>query len=270
MPRPPLKDLRDVLGEVGVIARGRGVVVRPATVDDLSRTVECLAGAGCRVSTVEMPADAALDVSGLDRIVEINEADRYVTVETGCTWRALSKALDPRRLRVPVAAPLGRGDETIGRAVDGNFHAANGTLSDIVLGLDVVLADGALVETGAAAAEGRTPFFRHFGPDITGLFLGDGGAFGIKARITLPLIPVAGATGSLSFAFERFEDIAIVQAALAREGLAAAQWGFDPERNELLAARGHRALDGVTFSRNGTIPLRGDRARAAASPSLVD
>jgi D-lactate dehydrogenase (cytochrome) len=118
-------------------------------------------------------------------------------------------------------------------------------MADNVIGLDIVLADGSLLETGSSSAEGRLPFMRYFGPDLTGLFLGDCGAFGIKARITLPLIAVHGAEEHLSFAFDTIEDIAAAHTALARESVVAEQWGIDPVGNQHLAAQGFDFLEGL-------------------------
>jgi FAD/FMN-containing dehydrogenase len=274
MAKPPIKTLRDVLGDGRVESRGAGVVVRPASVDALSQAVEAVGTAGCTMAAGRHgEADVRFDLADLDRIVEINERDRFVVVEAGCSWRALVEALSSRRLRVPVM-PLVDGAATVGASVSTNGHffgsGRHGTLADTVLSLDVVLASGDLVETGAAAAEGRTPFMRHFGPDLMGVFLGDAGAFGIKARVTLPLIPEPGTVGGVSFAFERFEDVAEAHVAVSREGLVSEAWALDPDRNDALAARGHRSLESVSFNRNGAIPLRGDRARAAAAPRLVD
>jgi D-lactate dehydrogenase (cytochrome) len=239
------------------------LAARPGSVDDLARAVKLLTDLGVAVvprggssggggtEIVRAPA-AILDLRDLDRIVEINEADRYVTVEAGCTWSALWDALRPRGLRTPFFGPLSGAAATVGGTASANAwffgSGSYGTMSDTVLGLDVVLADGSLVETGAAAGEGRSPFMRHFGPDFTGLFLGDCGAFGVKARVTLPLIPAPAAEGYASFAFERFEDIAEAHVALAREHVVAEQWGLDPNGNDALAARGFKFLEGVTFA----------------------
>ena len=55
-----------------------------------------------------------------------------------------------------------------------------------MLGLEVVTGTGELLVTGsAAAASAASPFFRNYGPDLTGHFLGDSGAFGIKVEATL-------------------------------------------------------------------------------------
>jgi D-lactate dehydrogenase (cytochrome) len=265
-------ELRALLGAERVRAATRpqdpALTVRPGTVAELSRAVAILGaagvammprGGGTRTADGDGPSasDAAMiDLGDLTRIVEINEADRYVTVEAGCTWAALDAALKSRRLRAGVRAPLvvSPGAATVGGTVSANAAGLGsdtcGTVSDAVLGLDVVLADGSLVETGAAAAEGRTPFLRHFGPDLTGLFLGDCGAFGVKAHVTLPLRGLPAHEACVSFAFERFEDVIEAQVALARLDVAAAQWALDPACNDRLAARGFKFLEGLTYTRD--------------------
>jgi FAD/FMN-containing dehydrogenase len=252
----------DISGEADVRP---GLAIRPNTVDHLCRVVALLTNANVAVIprgagfsytqgylATRAPC-AIVDTSDLNRIVEINEADRYVTVEAGCTWTTLYDALKAKGLRTPYFGPLSGYSSTVGGAASNNDaffgSGAHGAMADNVLGLDVVLADGSLVETGAAAAEGRTPFFRYFGPDLTGLFLGDCGAFGIKAHISLPLIPYPAAEDYLSFAFERFEDIAQAHVALARENIVAEQWGVDPQGNDNLAAQGFKFLEGLAFVR---------------------
>ncbi len=254
--------LTNLFGSDRVIA-GAALTVRPATVDDLCRAVKLLTDLGVAIvprsgrdgaaETGDIAgAVAILDLSDLNRVIEINEPDRTVTVEAGCSWGELRSALTPLGLRTPFYGPLADGAASIGASASGNSwffgSGAYGTAADHVLSLDVVLADGSLVQTGAAAGEGRAPFFRHFGPDFTGLFLGDSGAFGVKARVTMPLIPLPAAEAYASFAFERFEDIAEAHVALAREHIVAEQWGLDPESNDALAARGHKFLEGVTFA----------------------
>ncbi len=67
-----------------------------------------------------------------------------------------------------------------------------------LLSLEVMLADGSTLRTGAAALTNGRPFLRYHGPDLTGLFLGNTGALGIKTRATLRLIrqPAARAPDS--------------------------------------------------------------------------
>ena len=52
------------------------------------------------------PDSVIIDMLGLNRIVEINETDMYVTVECGVSWKALYEALKPLGLRTPpISAP---------------------------------------------------------------------------------------------------------------------------------------------------------------------
>ncbi|MBL8630755.1 MAG: FAD-binding oxidoreductase [Rhodospirillaceae bacterium] len=252
----------DIAGEANVRPL---VAIKPATVDGLARAIGLLTdadiaiiprGAGYSYSGGYQPVSsmsAIIDLTDLNQITEINETDRYVTVEASCTWASLYDALKARGLRTPFFGPLSGSVSTVGGAASNNAQffgsGAYGTMSDNVLSVDVVLADGSIIETGSAIAEGRTPFFRHFGPDLTGLFLGDCGAFGVKARITMPLIPLPAVQDYLSFAFERFEDLAEAHVALARENIVAEQWGIDPQGNDNLAARGFKFLEGLSFLR---------------------
>ena len=192
-----------------------------------------------------------IDLGALNQIEEINEADMYVTVQAGCTWAVLYDALKEKGLRTPYFGPLSGIASTVGGAASNNatFFGSGtyGAMAESMLGLDVVLADGALLETGASAADGRIPFLRSFGPDMTGVFLGDCGAFGIKARVTLRLIAMPAVEKYLSYAFERIEDIAETHVGLARENIVAEQWGTDPIGNQHLAAKGFGFLEGLGF-----------------------
>ncbi len=238
-------------------------VLKPIAVDQLCQAVTIANGLGLPMVPrgggmsytqgylPERPNTVMFDLSALNQIEEINEADMYVTVQAGCTWGALYDALKDRGLRTPYFGPLSGIASTVGGAASNNStffgSGTHGAMAENVLGLDVVLADGSLLETGASAAEGRVPFLRSFGPDMTGLFLGDCGAFGIKARVTLRLITLPVVEDYLSYAFERIEDIAETHVALAKENVVAEQWGIDPVGNQHLAAKGFDFLEGLGF-----------------------
>ena len=103
------------------------------------------------------------------------------------------------------------------------------------------------------------------------MFLGDCGAFGVKARVSLPLIPFPAVEDYLSFAFERFEDIAQAHIALARENIVAEQWGVDPQGNEDLAAQGFKFLEGLSFVREIALVKDGMGQKVASlARTLID
>lgn len=194
-------------------------LIRPLTVEQLQQVVSftfennicfTIRGGGASYTdgyVLENKNFVVIDLSLLNKIVEINELDGYVTVEAGVTWAELKNALDKRNLRTPFWGPFSGLKATVGGSVSQNTtsHGSGmyGISAQSVQALDIVLADGSLLQTGSTSV-GAAPFMRHFGPDLTGLFTGDCGALGIKARITLPLIVSRNAHRVISFAFSDF------------------------------------------------------------------
>ena len=193
-------------------------------------------GAGLSYSAGYIPGNARtliLDMTKMDAIIALSEQDRYVTVEPGVTWAQLRQALEPLKLTTPFWGTFSGLYATIGATVSqgGKFYgsASRGTSAESVLGLDVVTGNGEIITTGSAAGVvNSSPFFRNYGADLTGLFLGDCGAFGIKTKITLQLIPQATAMRFCSFSFA---DPAAQLAAMGQIGselLASECLGMDP------------------------------------------
>ena len=173
----------DISGEGEVLPL---CVIRPIAVDQLCQAVTIANGLGLPLVPrgggmsytqgylPEQPNSVMVDLGALNQIEDINEGDMYVTVQAGCTWATLYDALKERGLRTPYFGPLSGMSSTVGGAASNNStffgSGTHGAMSESVLGLDVVMADGSLLETGASAADGRNPFLRSFGPDLSGLF----------------------------------------------------------------------------------------------------
>jgi FAD/FMN-containing dehydrogenase len=221
------------------------LVIRPGTTQKLAAAVKICADAGCymvarggglsytggflptRANTV------IVDMRGMDRIVEINEQDMYITVECGANWKTLYEALKKRGLRTPYFGPMSGFASTVGGALSqGSVFLGStqyGTTADSVLSLDVVLADGTVLTTGSAGSTVQSnPFFRNYGPDLTGLFLHDSGALGFKARATLRLLRMPEHTGCISFTFAQRAQLFGAMSEIARRGLATECYGADP------------------------------------------
>ena len=172
-------------------------VVRPANTAQLAAAVKATTEAGHAIGprgggmsytggyTQQKPGAVLFDLSAMNRILDINEADMTVTVEAGCTWAQLYDVLRPRGLRTPMWGTLSGLKASIGGAMsqNGMFWGSgrHGSAALSCLSLEVVLADGTVMRTGS-------DFARPYGPDITGLFCSDTGALGIKATVTLQLI----------------------------------------------------------------------------------
>ncbi len=219
-------------------------VLRPGSVDELAAAVRVATTAGLAVIprgggmsytrgyTQDGGAFVTIDLTRLDRVVDLNEADGYVTVECGITWNALNAVLEPRGLRTPMWGTLSGLRATVGGGLSqGALFLGSGQYgpaAESLLGLDVVLADGTVARVGGHANANGSPFMRQFGPDLSGLFTGDCGALGIKARATLRLIPRPGHCRHVSFGFPDSARLLSVLADVARAGLAAEAFAFDP------------------------------------------
>ncbi|WP_226800686.1 FAD-binding oxidoreductase [Burkholderia sp. Z1] len=190
-----------------------------------------------------------VDTRRMSRVIEIDEKSRFVTVEAGCTWAELHEALLPTGLRTPYWGPMSGIGGTVGGALSQNsaFYGSSrhGTAADSVLGVTAVLADGTCVTTGSGGRRGAKPFTRHGGgPDFTGLFLGDNGAFGIKVAATLRLIERTPHVGYLSAGFATMQAMVDAQVRLAQTGKIAESFGID--RNKALqSAAVNRSADSV-------------------------
>lgn len=221
-----------------VLSRGAEplAVFRPTTVEELAAGVGAATQAGIAIVPrgggmsytggylTENGPFLLVDTQALDRILSIDETDMTVTVEAGCSWDKLHRALKPRGLRAFAWGTLSGIRAAIGGGMSQNgifWGARNGTAVDSALSFDVVLADGTLVSTGS-------DFFRPYGPDLTGLFAADCGAFGVKARVTLKLVHEATAFAYGSFSFATHEGLFGAMSEIARRELAAESFAFDP------------------------------------------
>ena len=239
------------------------VVVRPGSTDALARAVGVATRAGHAVVargggmsytsgyTPERENTMLIDMRRMNRVLEINEEDMYVVVECGCTWKELYEMLAPRGLRTPYWGPLSGMYATVGGALSQNslFHGSgvNGTVADSVIGLKVVLADGSVLTTGSAAHKTSNAFWRHFGPDVTGIFTADTGAFGVKAVAVLRLLKTPAHTAYLSYRFDTLDAMLQAQLRISRLGIASECYGFDPYYNAGFEKQGITFEEGIAI-----------------------
>lgn len=299
------KELVGILGKDRVLTKNRefystdiyggdkvaALVVRPDSTEMLAIATRGITAAGYSIIgrgggtsytggiVPDRENSVIVDTSALDRIVEINRDDMYVTVESGVTWKALHEALRDTDVRTPFWGPLSGGQATVGGAVSQNAILWGSTGHDVsatsVLGLEVVLADGTVLNTGSAAC-GIKPFFRNYGPDLTGLFLGDTGALGIKTRITLRLMRRPPEVRFLSFNFDERSKLSHAMATIARDGVASSCFGMDPmlqyqRIKRASVMQGVKALKGVVSTAKSTFSGIRDAMRiAVAGKRFID
>ncbi|MBL8327899.1 MAG: FAD-binding oxidoreductase [Rubrivivax sp.] len=264
-------------------------VLLPADVASLQRALQLLATAGLAVAPrgggmsytggyLAAGAWVCVDLSRLNRVRELNADDLYLTVEAGCTWAQVRQALAGSGLSTPYGGPLSGLRATVGGALSQNsmFFGAgqHGSAADAVLGLEVLLADGECLRTGSAAFEGAAPFTRWGGPDLTGLFLGDTGAFGIKTAATLRLVPAPAASGYASYGFPSIAAMVGAQVALMRAGLGSETFGIDAYKARHSAQTGNKLASGVKtlgeIARSGSSLMSGLKAAAQVALTGTD
>ncbi|MDX6225343.1 MAG: glycolate oxidase [Frankiales bacterium] len=174
-------------------------------------------GAGTGLSGGATAVDGALvlDLSRMDRVLEIDPSNRLAVVEPGVVNAALSLAAQEHGLMF-APDPSSWETSTIGGNIATNAGGLRcvryGATRAAVLGLDVVLADGRLLHTGGRTAK------RSAGYDLTGLFVGSEGTLGVVvgATVRLQAVPPPQVTALLTFGAAR--DAAAAAAAIVVSG----------------------------------------------------
>ena len=227
----------DILPDAGAVVPD--LVLRPRDTEAACRCLGVLAAAGLVVTprgaglsytggVVPHGRSVVVDTAGMTDIA-VDAENLTAVVGAGCTWQALAAALAPHGLRAAVAAPISGSHSTVGGAASQGV-----SLSEGIIGLCVVLADGTVARTGSWSTPAGRPFLRHYGPDLTGLFIGDCGAFGLKTEIVLRLLPPA-VKRFASFGFEHGGDVVTTIARL-QQGPGGSALAFDRARAESAAA----------------------------------
>ncbi len=213
------------------------IVVSPGSAEEVQAIIRMLAGSGREIAirgggmstgrsyVPQGNAAILLDMQRLNRIREINPKDRYLVAETGCTWQQIVDALSAHEMVCDFTIPGSGSVATVGGAM---AHNVTGGMKG-VLGIEAVRANGDMIRTGSWAREAApAPYWRDYGPDLTGLFLGDTGAFGIKTAISLHISPAPEASGFASFAFSSEPDLILTMLALSNCDYLSMRSGFDP------------------------------------------
>jgi alkyldihydroxyacetonephosphate synthase len=142
-----------------------------------------------------------LDLTALDGIVAVDDASLVLDVRAGTFGTPLEAAL-----RAEHGVTLGHWPQSIDLSTVGGWLACRsagqlstryGKIEDMVLGLDVVLADGRMLHTGGAPRAA-------VGPDLSQVFVGSEGTLGIITGARLRVHPAPTAEVRAAFCFPSF------------------------------------------------------------------
>jgi D-lactate dehydrogenase (cytochrome) len=214
-------------------------VVRPGTVAELQEVVRAayasgtalvMRGGGASYTDAyahTAPGGITVDTSRL-KAIAIDEQRATVTVEPGVTWAELREALLAKGFKTRFWGSYSGLYANVGGGMSMNaISHGQGCAAEAALSFDVITGTGELLRTGSAVSGKAAAFTRHYGPDLTGLFTGDCGALGIKARITLALVKAPAAFATASFAFTSFDALHAAFRAVGVAGICEENFGLN-------------------------------------------
>jgi glycolate oxidase len=201
---------RDMSVHVGV----PDIIIFPNSAEEISKILALAneknmpvtaRGSGTSVTGAVIPIKGGiiLDLGKMNNIREIKCEDRYIVIEPGVICQDVNKALAPYNYFLP-PDPGSSAICTVGGMVSTNASGIRaikyGTTKDYVLGLEVVLADGTIINTGTKAPKTSS------GYDLTRLFVNAEGTLGVITEITFRIIPVPEYTAFSVASFTSIED----------------------------------------------------------------
>lgn len=175
-------------------------------------------GAGTGLSGMAVPEKGGivLDMARMNQILEIKIEDRLVVVQPGVVYAQLQKTLEPYGFHFPPDPASGK-IATLGGNVATNAGglrgAKYGTTRDYVLGMEVVLPDGAVLRTGSRTMKCVS------GYDMTRLFVGSEGTLGVITEIILKISPKPKALATCTATFKELRQAGEAISEIMRSGI---------------------------------------------------
>lgn len=192
-----------------VFDRLADIIVRPADTAEVSRVVSLAqqraipiipygGGTGVMGGILPVHGGIILDVSRLDRLLNVDPGSMIAEVQAGTVLQDLYDGLKPYGLMPghdPYSVPIATVAGTISTNGVGYRASAFGPMGDQVIALEVVLPDGRVIETRPVPKQST-------GPNLNHLFIGSEGVFGVITSATIRVFrqPEANAYATMEFA----------------------------------------------------------------------
>jgi alkyldihydroxyacetonephosphate synthase len=202
----------------GSVPQRPGAVVRPASVAQVSEVLAACNDAAVPVTTtagrsgvcggaIPVHGGVALDMTGLQGLVSVDETSLLADVRAGTFGPDLEAALGAAGDGHGAGYTLGHWPQSMDLSTVGGWLACRsagqystryGKIEDMVVGLEVVLADGRVVRTEGLGPRAAT------GPNLTQLFVGSEGTLGVITEARLRVHPRPPAEERRAFGFDTF------------------------------------------------------------------
>ena len=175
-------------------------------------------GTGSSVTGAVLPIEGGilLDLSKMNKVVEINPANFYVRVQPGVICAQLNNALASHKMFFP-PDPGSAAIATLGGMVNTNASGLRavkyGTTKDYVKGLEAVLVDGSIIRTGTLAPKSAT------GYDLSHMFVSSEGTLGIITEITFKIEPKPEYEAFAVAYFENLDDAGKAMTEILQAGI---------------------------------------------------
>jgi len=197
-------ELISCIGPDWVVQQGSSLIVKPRTAEEIAAVLNVAnrtgtpvrpkgGGTGWWSSTSPPEGGILLQLTRMKDILSVDEDAMTVTMQAGITFSELDAALSPMGYRIMIFPESGRA-ATVGGHVQtwGTSPHTSSVFEDQatqILGLKVVLPTGEIVPTGTDAFTTSAGHFhrRFFPADLSGLFIGSEGAFGVITETTLKI-----------------------------------------------------------------------------------
>jgi alkyldihydroxyacetonephosphate synthase len=198
----------------GEVPQRAAVLVRPVDTAQVAAVLAACHAAGVPVTpsggrsgvcgaSVPVFGGVLLDLTALDHLGDVDQESGIVEVGAGMFGPDMERVLaDEYGLSVghfPQSFDLATVGGWVACRGAGQYSTRYGKIEDMVVGLEVVLADGRVIRTGGAPAAA-------VGPDLTQLFVGSEGTLGVITRVWLRAHPIPPATRTAAYRFAALAD----------------------------------------------------------------
>ncbi|MEW6360062.1 MAG: FAD-linked oxidase C-terminal domain-containing protein [Planctomycetota bacterium] len=225
-------------------------VVKPATTEEISSIMKIAdaeaipvyargAASGLTGGSVPLHGGVALDFNRMNRIFEINKSDMLAVVEPGVVMADFQREVEKQGLFYPpdpASADVATMGGSVAECAGGLRGLKYGVTKDYVIALEIVLANGDIIHTGARTYKSVT------GYDLTKIFVGSEGTLGLFTRITVRLIPLPPSLRSVMAIFADANIAVDAAMRICSEGIVPRALEF-MDRPAIAAVRGYIQVD---------------------------